>query len=431
MTHKFILAAAFTASLLFPPGFALSDELSDLKTEIKKMEERDRVLQEELEKQKETTDRLLKKMDALESIDAGLLKDEDPIVENHGEHLSERYPESHSFADIPKLKINGFGDMGFSVATADGAHSKAFKLGEISLFMASEISERVSFFAELVFYPFSTLPRYAMEWQRVSLRYALSDHFNITIGRMHTALGFWNQAYHHGSWLQTTIFRPEIYRFEYDKGILPVHTIGIEFSGAQAFSPADVEYHLGVVNGRAKDIQSVHNFNDENDAKAVSGLVSVKPHFIEGLQFGANIYLDQIPPNLSPFGGAPVRTDQIDERILGGHLVYLEHGAELLGEVFKLYHHDRASGNDFDTIGYYIQGGYKTERWTPYYRFDFINLAEGDPYFTPLQTDIRKHTLGVRWDLLTWNALKLEYARARRPDLDREQSLNINSSFAF
>jgi hypothetical protein len=425
------LAATFTASLLLIPNIALSDELTDLKTEIKKMAEKDRVLQEEMEKQKEVTGRLQKKMDALESDDAGLLNDEAPMIGNHGDHASGIYSGEHQFADIPKLKINGFGDMGFGLRTGKNEHDKTFKLGEISLFMTSEISERVSFFGELVFYPFSTIPRYVLEWQRVTLRYALSDRFNIAIGRMHTALGFWNHAYHHGSWLQTTIFRPEIYRFEYDNGLLPVHTIGIEFSGAQAFHPLDLEYRVGVVNGRAKDIQSIHNFNDENDAKAVSVLVSVKPHLIEGLQIGANVYIDRIPPNPNPAGGAPVRNDQLDERIVGGHLVYLQQGAELLGEIFKIYHHDRPSGNDFDTVGYYLQGGYKIEKWTPYYRFDFINLAEGDPFFIPLQTDISKHTLGVRWDILTWNALKFEYGRTRRPDSAREESLNINSSFAF
>ncbi|HZR47688.1 MAG TPA: hypothetical protein VFA47_13340, partial [Candidatus Manganitrophaceae bacterium] len=127
-----ILAATLTVSLFFPPNLALSDDLSDLKTEIKKMEERDQTLREELEKQKEATDRLLKKMEALENenIDAGLSNGEDSMTGNHGEHPSAGHPEGHSFADIPKLKISGFGDMGFSAATENGAHSKTFKLGE-------------------------------------------------------------------------------------------------------------------------------------------------------------------------------------------------------------------------------------------------------------------------------------------------------------
>src|SRR5581483_6929999 len=98
---------------------------------------RDQTLREELEKQKEATDRLLEKMEALENenIDAGLSNGEDPKTGNHGEHPTARHPESHLFADIPKRKISGFGDMRFSAATENGADRKTFKLGEISLFM--------------------------------------------------------------------------------------------------------------------------------------------------------------------------------------------------------------------------------------------------------------------------------------------------------
>jgi len=432
--RRTVIAAMLFASLLFMPlmtEFAFSDEISDLKTEIKKMEERDRVLEEELKEQKEVTDRLLKKMEALENSDVILLNDAEPPEGGEIEHFSGEHPGEQRFVDIPKLKINGFMDTGFIATMTKREHSKSFRQGEVALFLTSAISERVSFLGELVFYPFAAVPRYVLEWQRLGLRYSLSDRFNITLGRMHTALGYWNHAYHHGSWLQTTILRPEIYRFEYDNGLLPVHSVGIEFSGTQAFRPFSMEYRVGIVNGRSKDIQSVDNFNDANDAKAVSALLSIRPSLVEGLQIGVNTYIDRIPKNPDPFGGAPVRNSPIDERIIGGHLIYFRDGAELLAELFKIDHHDRGSGNDFGTVGYYVQGGYRIEKWTPYYRFDFINLAEGDPYFIPLQTDIRKQTLGVRWDILTWNALKLEYGRADRPDREREHSLNINSSFAF
>ena len=426
--RQIILAAALTASFLAMPKIARSNEISDMKDEMKKMEEKDRVLQEELKEQRAITDHLKKKMDALENSDS-LMNDDGELEGKPVDHYSDGHSERG--IGIPKLKISGFMDTSFNTTLSKDAHSKTFKLGEIDLFMASQISEKVSFLAELVSYPFSTNPRYVFEWQRVGLRYSLSDHFNIMIGRMHTALGFWNHAYHHGTWLQTTIQRPEIYRFEYDNGLLPVHSIGIEFSGIQVFQPLQLEYHLGVINGRDKDIQSINNFNDGNDAKALSALVSIKPHFVEGLQAGVNIYIDRIPPNRTPFSGAPVRNGQIDERIVGAHLVYLQDGIEFLTELFKIYHHDRPSGDHFDTAGYYIQMGYKIDKWIPYYRFDFINLAEGDPFFIPLQTDLKKHTVGLRWDILTWNALKFEYQTIRRKDADREQTLAVNSSFAF
>jgi hypothetical protein len=55
---------------------------------------------------------------------------------------------------------------------------------------------------------------------------------------MHTPLGYWNQYYHHGAWFQATATRPEMYLFEDDGGILPVHEIGIEASGTAGLGPS-------------------------------------------------------------------------------------------------------------------------------------------------------------------------------------------------
>lgn len=68
---------------------------------------------------------------------------------------------------------------------------------------------------------------------------------------------------------------------------------------------------------------------------------------------------------------------------------------------------------------------------TPYYRFDFLNFGGVDPYFAPNVNDVHKHTLGARWDLLPWNALKVEYGFANYEALDDEHLLSVNLSFAF
>jgi hypothetical protein len=264
--------------------------------------------------------------------------------------------------------------------------------------------------------------------QRVVLRYSFSDLVNLQIGRMHTALGYWNHSYHHGLWLQTTIVRPEVYRFdEYDNGILPVHSVGVELFGAKEFRPVNLEYHLGVTNGRGMTINGIQNYKDANRSKALSALLGFMPHFIEGLQFGGSLYLDEIPPN--PFN--PARAEPIDERIIGTYATYMYHPVELLGEFFKIHHRDQTSDQDFDTLGFYLQGGYKINQWTPYYRFDRINYDEGNPYLLPTQIDITKHTFGFRWDMFTWNALKVEYGMIDERGKDDQQFIGINSSAAF
>jgi len=358
--------------------------------------------------------------DLVSEVQAGMQGD--PVLQKH-----EQMPD---LVSVLELNIRGFSDFGFSVPIMDEEYSSTFTLGELDFFMTSEIGERVSFLAETVFYFSYFSPntnRQFFTLQRASLKYSLSDILNITIGKNHTALGYWNHTFHHGSWFQTTILRPEVYRFEYEGGVLPVHSVGIELSGAKAFDALDVEYHLGVFNGRGRTSLESQFVNDLNDSKAINALLSLKPHFAKGLKLGANIYRDTIPPDPLVL----TRTDEIDEQILGGHVAYIYKGTELIGEVFQIHHDDKTSGKEFDTVGYYLQASHKIKKFTPYYRFDSLDFEDGDPFFTLRNFDISIHTLGLKWDVFTWNALKLEYSASDEQDEDNEHSMRVNSSFAF
>lgn len=152
--------------------------------------------------------------------------------------------------------------------------------------------------------------------QRINLRYKISDLLSVKVGRLHTPLGYWNEVFHHGSWLQTTVGRPEIYRFEReDGGFLPVHSVGLELSGEGEIASVDLGYNAYVLNGRGRTVTEVQHVKDKNDSKGFGVLFKAKPHAIEGLQFGPLVYWDRIPGD-PPTAG---RTDHIDELILGAH----------------------------------------------------------------------------------------------------------------
>ena len=58
-----------------------------------------------------------------------------------------------------------------------------------------------------------------------------------------------------------------------------------------------------------------------------------------------------------------------------------------------------------------MQGSCGLGRLRPYYRFDRVDVAEGDPLLPP--KDLSKHTLGLRFDPVFWLGLKGEYALSR------------------
>lgn len=316
----------------------------------------------------------------------------------------------------PRLTIRGFSDV--NLALHEEANPDTFALGQFDTFMTSALSEQISVLAEVVF-EFGEDNAAVLDVERVQLRWAPSDIFTLTAGRMHTPLGYWNQTFHHGAWLQTTADRPVMYRFEDDGGILPVHMVGVQVAGTWNGSAGALKYSAALVNGRGHIPDEITNVQDANDSKAVSLWLGLAPSAVRGLEFGGSAYLDTIPVEPTE--------DAIDERIFGGYLVYQRRGVEVLAELSQV-RHERV-GQSFETWGYYAQGGFKRGRWTPYYRFDHVDVGEDDPFLAPLEVSV--HTLGLRWEASSWAALKGEYHREQPAGGEDVHSGRLQAAFTF
>ena len=72
-------------------------------------------------------------------------------------------------------------------------------------------------------------PGFNAEVERMILRFDHSDRLKVSFGRYHTPINYWNTAFHHGQWLQTTITRPEMIQF--GGRFLPVHFVGALVEG--------------------------------------------------------------------------------------------------------------------------------------------------------------------------------------------------------
>lgn len=320
----------------------------------------------------------------------------------------------------PHLILKGFSDISYG-ANQDRNHN-TFALGQFDFFVTSELSDKVSFLGEVVF-KYTKDNKGAFDIERVQIKYSYSDQVNIVIGRMHTPLGYWNETYHHGTWFQTTAFRPLVE----DRNVLPQHEIGAQFLGVQKISAMDFNYNVSVANGRGKAITENQNLQDYNGNKAFNLLLTLAPDAVPGLKFGVNNYDDTIPADPT----IPARNGEIKERILGGHLVYTGHNVECLSEYANIRHQDEVSDNTYTTNGFYIQGAYQFHRWKPYYRYDHLDFGDGDPYYAPLGPDLNKHTLGVRFDLIVWLCVKAEYGYNEPKGADNFSSLTIQTAFTF
>lgn len=394
-------------------ALAVADEIGELKQKVNTVQQENQALQERLKKQEALINELTQRLQALEKKDSSA-------------HLMEGLPQEQHH---PSMVVKGFGEVSFKAEKADtrsAADASTFTNGELDFIVTSKISDNATFFNETLIE--AEEDETEIDIERLYLKYSLSDGGNVMLGRYHTAMGYWNPMFHHGTWFQTTATRPLLAQFEDDGGILPMHHTGVSFSGWRELEWIDLMYDLGLSNGRDNIVSHMQDVQDKNDAKAINGQLSFKPRGLSGLIFGVNACADKIPALAS----LSTRNGEIREIILGSYLVYQQDKLEILSEGYNIKHHDEVSGNDYETIGIYGQASYKLKnKYTPYYRFDMLDFGRGDPYFSGIDIDNRKHTIGLRWDMTTWNALKLELSYSDRKNAADIGAITLNDSFHF
>lgn len=291
--------------------------------------------------------------------------------------------------------VHGFTDVKFSAGDRD---SSGFKLGQLALFVTSELAPGFSFLAE-------TVIEYDGDWitdlERLSIAYSVAPWLRFTVGKHHDPIGYWNTAYHHGTLLQPTIDRPIMFLFEDEGGVLPIHAIGLMSSGRD-ISALHFGYDVLLSNGLGSDPTG-----DNNEAKAVT--VRVSTQATSKLLFGASGYVDRVPTGVtSPGGGTTF--EPIDIGMAGGHAVFNGSFLELRAEYQMMRSRSASTGTHRANLGYGY-AGVRVGELTPYVRYDVLDIAPGNPWL-----DVpSKHGLlgGLRYDAAATVAVKGEYGFLR------------------
>ena len=329
-------------------------------------------------------------------------------------------PQSSAVETYPNLQLRGFADVNFQADDAGSGHD-TFTLGQLDLYFTSTLSSKVNFFSEVVAEA-GLNNVFEIDVERILLQYQVSDYLQVSAGRYHTAIGYYNTASHHGTWLQTTIGRPLIFQFEDAGGILPMHGVGVTFGGAIPSGALGLHYFGEISNGRPARLgtNSVQNTIDENRGKAVNAGVFARPSRFPGTQFGLSVYRDRLTrPGLPRFG----------ETILAGHAVYRNDTVELLTEGV-LVRHTPDGGSTLSTTGGYGQFARRFDKVWPYARYDFVDAAADDP-FTAAAGVRSGPTLGLRYDFSDLAALKGEYRRIEQRQLSDVNQFRCQLTFTF
>jgi len=345
-----------------------------------------------------------------------------PAGEHHVPATIAQEAERH----YPSLQIRGFGDVDFSATDQKGSNS-GFNLGQFDLHLASALSEKVSYFGEVTF---TARPAgYDLQVERTIIRYDYNDYFKISFGKYHTPIGYWNAAFHHGAWLQTTISRPEMVQI--GGSFIPVHFVGLLAEGNVPSGGLGLGYSVGLGNGRSSVFSRAGDSSDANNNRAWVATVFSRPARFYGFQFGGSIYRDKL---------TPLPGQNFSEAIESAHLVWTKEHPEVLSEFFNVHHHDLQTSRTFNSQAFYVQLGYRLrfqgKKWKPYYRFEYIHRPANEPVWdftgVPVVSDLVGSTLGLRYDITNYAALKGEYRNDRvGTDEPRINGVFLQTAFTF
>ncbi len=330
------------------------------------------------------------------------------------------------------LEIHGFGDVSYARDHHDAAdpeeNNGAFTLGALDFYIAEPIGPRLDVLTEFAY------EDGGVDVERLQVGYLFSDALKVYAGRFHTALGYWNTAYHHGAFLHLTIERPFFLRFEDDGGILPVHTVGLLGSGRHFLRPGELSYAIMVGNGpsiapdNAVPALDPNTAGDPNKNKAVGLHAAFAPNGLHGWALGASVYESRV------VSVAPLPALDVTQTIVGADLSKTMGPFELLTEYFLLRHKDHlGAGGSTTNHLYYVQAGYEfREMVTPYARHEQMSIEEGDPYAVALSAvDRRTETTGVRVRLGEQSVLKFEGRFIATDGTEHHQEYGAQWAFTF
>ncbi len=322
---------------------------------------------------------------------------------------------------MPTMQFRGFSDIRYS-AYDHHFQPNTFSLGQFNLFITSKLSDKFSVLGEVVVEagPDNGV---GIDLERLLFTYSASDHFNIAAGRYHTAIGFYNTAYHHSTWLQTTVDRPFLFAFEDGGGVLPIHNVGLTANGTIPSGSLGLHYIAEIGNGRTSRSpldEAVQNVRDENNRKAFNFGLYARPTAARGLQAGVSVYNDKLYPEAMA---------KMTQTIWAGHVVYQNPRFEFLNEAVLLRHKvDR--GETFNTSGFYSQISRAFGKVRPYFRYEYINASSPEPLFGDVGL-LHGPVTGIRYDFSDFAAFKVEYNRVMRREMNPINGLRTQVSFTF
>lgn len=333
----------------------------------------------------------------------------------------------------PTLKFRGYTDFNFDTG-ANGnpllyplgaTPHNSFQLGEFDLFMSSKLSDHLSFVGEMVLGADAT-NEWGLDIERMMLTWRANRYFEISGGRYHSAIGYYNTMFHHGTWFQTATGRPYMYLFEDSGGLLPVHNVGATATGVvPGLERLGLHWIAEVGNGRAAiqstSLEPVQNFLSDRNHKSMNFATFLKPEWLEGLQIGGNYYRDRLFPD---------GVTGVTQTVAGAYVVYNNSNWEFLNEAVLLRDESGFDHRTYNSPMMYTQISRRFGEYRPYIRYQYVNSIAGDP-LSGFHGLYQGPSFGLRYNVSPYAALKFQYNRLYQTGVSGINGMDTQLAFTF
>ena len=316
---------------------------------------------------------------------------------------------------LSNINVIGFAHVDLAESNLDSDQDSlpiddGFQEARVALHLSSRFARRFTTFIETEVT--ATEDDIDIEVERAIIKYDINNSSQISVGRYHSPVGYWNQFYHHGRWLPVTKDRP--LQTEFGAGFLPSHYWGAMYEKKFTSDSFVVNMDLGFGAGRD---ESFNVFDGNNRAtfsgtESVTAQLNISPAGNRALTLGASFWYGDLEgdSNLT-----------VGEQVFTAHVNFVTTNGEIISEV-SLVQHDYSNGkDDTQSEGAYLQYSHRLNGFNgqlkPYVRLDFLNIDSEDLLFESQESTDRQ-TIGIRYDITDNTAIKFELRRDDFTDLD-------------
>ena len=320
------------------------------------------------------------------------------------------------------LALHGFADVGW-VRSSRGRANGGY-VGGMDFYMTPSFGDRVKSLIEL---NFEVMPDggVGVDLERLQLGYIASDALTLWLGRFHTPYGYWNNAFHHGAQLQTSVLRPRFLDFEDLGGILPAHSVGAWGTGGVKLGVGRLGYDvylsnaplIGVGSGAAgSGVLDMRQAGTPDRRMMIGGNLSFS---LNGAREGLSVGAHTLHGRVGDDAASGAHLTQLN--MTGLWAAFTDQGYEFMGELYRFNNRDLSGGSGtHKSTASYVQFGRDLGQFTPFVRWEKTALNQADAYFAQQASgqSYKRVALGLRWELNSKTALKFEADRTTLTDRD-------------